>query len=166
MTQAIGFSVIGLSTIRSKMSTRGRLVLSVFVIAWMNATLQPCLMAMEMSPNESTTISATAEHGGHQNHAAINEDHACPHCPPSASHDGDSCVVKASSECDILPEAKPGERILKIELSDTFDDAHSSYHNQGLDRAPPLLVTISPNCEKPTLVFGPSISIRNCVFLK
>ena len=166
MTQAKRLYVIGLSTIRGRMKARGRLVLSVFVIAWMSATLQPCLMAMEMSPNEPATISATAEHNGHKNHAATNEDHACPHCPPSASHDGDSCTVTATSDCGNLPDAKPGERIPKVELSDTFDDAHSSYHNHGLHRAPPLLVTLSPNCERPTFVVGPSISIRNCVFLK
>jgi hypothetical protein len=158
--------MIGLSTIRSKMRTRGRLLLSVFVIAWMSAILQPCLMAMEVSPNEFATISEAAEHGGHQNHTASSESHACPHCPPSTSHDGNSCAIPASSECDILPDVKPGERILKVELSDTFDNAHSSHHNHDFDRAPPLLVRLSPNCEKPTFVFGPSISIRNCVFLK
>jgi hypothetical protein len=148
------------------MRTKGRLLFSVLVIAWMSATLQPCLMAMEMSPNEFATISEAAEHGDHQSHTASSEDHACPHCPPSTSHDGNSCVAPASSECDILPEAKPGERILKVELSDVFDNAHSSHHNYSFDRAPPLLVSLSANCEKPTFVFGPSISIRNCVFLK
>jgi len=138
----------------------------------MNATLQPCLMAMEMSPNEPASVSASAErdgHQGHQGHSADREDrseHACPHCPPSTSHDADSCAVTAIGECDILPEAKPGERILKVELSDTFDNAHSSYENFALNRAPLQLVTVPPNCEKPTFRVGPSIYIRNCVFLK
>jgi len=161
--------VIGLSTIRSKMRTRGRLVLSVFVIAWMNATLLPCAMAMEMSPSEPASVSTSAQHGGHYGHSDNSEDridHACPHCPTSTSHDGGSCDVEASSECDILPETKPGERLLKDELSDTFDNAHSGYQSYALDRITPLLVNISPNCEKPTFVVGPSINIRNCVFLK
>ena len=161
--------MIGFSAFRSKMRTRGRLVLSVFVIAWMNAALQPCLMAMELSPNESASISAIAEHNGHQDHSANNVDHkhqACPHCPPSTSHDSNSCAVTALNDCDILPEAKPGERIQNVDLSDAFGDAHSNYHYYGLDRAPPALAVVSPDRLKPTFVVGPSISIRNCVFLK
>jgi len=161
--------VIGLSTIAGKMKTRGRLVLSVFVIAWMNATLQPCLMAMELSPNDSVTISASAEHDVHQDHSANDVDHedqACPHCPPSTSHDSNSCDVAALTDCDILPEAKPADRILNVDLCDTFGDAHPGYYFYGQDRAPPLLLTVSPNCERPTFLVGPSINIRNCVFLK
>lgn len=159
----------GLSKIRRKMRTRGRLVLGVFVIAWMNATLLPCAMAMEMSPSELASVSASAQHGGHHGHSDESEDrsnHACPHCPPSTSHDSGLCDVEAASECDTLPEVKPGERLLKVNLSDTFDDAHSSYQSDAPDRVTPLLVNLSPNCEKPTFVVGPSINIRNCVFLK
>lgn len=164
--------MIGLSTIRSKMKTRGRLVLSVFAIAWMSATLQPCLMAMEISPNESASISASGEQTGHQGHqghsATISDqaDHACPHCPPSTSHDSNSCASSIRADCDALPDAKPGDRILKVDLSDAFADVHSSFHYFDLDRVPLQLATAAPNCEKPTFVFGPSISIRNCVFLK
>ena len=161
--------MIELSTIRSKMRTRGRLVLSVFVFAWMNATLLPCAMAMEMSPSEPASATTSAQHGGHHGHSDESEDRsdrACPHCPPSTSHDDSSCDVGAGSECDILPEVKPGERLLKVDLSDAFDSAHSSYRNYALDRDRALLVNLSPNCEKPTFVVGPSINIRNCVFLK
>jgi len=170
--QAIRLHVIELSTIRSKMKTRGRLVLSVIVIAWMNATLLPCAMAMEMSPNEPVSITASGEHDGHQGHqghSADSEDrseHACPHCPSSASHDTNACAVTAANECDISPDVKPGERILKVDLNDMFDNAHSSYRNCALDRAPLQLVAVPSNCKKPTFIVGPSISIRNCVFLK
>lgn len=159
----------GLSAIRSKMKTRGSLVLSVFVIAWMNVTLQPCLMAMELSPSDSASISASSEHDGHQGHSAKVADHqdqACPHCPPSTSHDSNSCAVTTLIGCDILPEAKPGERILKVEVSDTFGDVHANYHFYGLNHSPPAMVVVSPDCLKPTFVVGPSIIIRNCVFLK
>ena len=161
--------MIGLSKFRGKMRTRGRLVLSVFVMAWMNATLLPCAMAMEMSPSEPASVSTSAQHGGLHGHSENSEDrseHACPHCPPSTSHDANACAVTAIGECDILPEAKPGERILKVDWSDTFDNAHSSYQNFILDRAPLQLVTVPPNCKKPTFIVGPSINIRNCVFLK
>ena len=161
--------MIGLSTIRSKMSTRGRMVLSVFVIAWMNATLLPCTMAMEMSPNEPVSITASGEHDGHQSHSADSEDrseHACPHCPSSASHDANACVVAAAGECEVSPDVKPSERILKVDLGDKLDDSNSSYQNIGLVRAPRQLRIFTPNCEKPTFIVGPSINIRNCVFLK
>jgi hypothetical protein len=161
--------VAGLSAIRSKMKTRGRLVLSVFVIAWMNATLQPCLMAMELPPTESASISEVAMPDSHHGHSAIdldNEVPACPHCPPSTSHDSNLCAESSVADCDILPEAKPGERILKVDMSDGFGDVHSGYHFNRLDRSPPVLAVVSRHRLKPTFVVGPSISIRNCVFLK
>jgi hypothetical protein len=161
--------VISLSAIRSKMSTRGRLLLSVFVIAWMNATLQPCLMAMELPPTEAAQISEVAEPDSHHNHVATQVDQdgpACPHCPPSMSHDSDACAATAVSDCDILPKAKPGERILKADFSDAFGAAHSNYHFSSLDIIPTKLLVVSLDCTKPKYVVGPSISIRNCVFLK
>lgn len=154
---------------RSKMKTRGRLVLSVFVIAWMNVTLQPCLMAMELSPSDSASISASSKQEGHQGHSATmasDQDPACPHCPPPTSHDSNSCAVATLADCDILPEAKPGERILKVDLSDAFGDIHTNYRYSRLDRSPPILAVVSPDSLKPTFVVGPSISIRDCVFLK
>mgnify|MGYP001812848225 FL=1 len=160
--------MIGISAIRSKMKTRGRLVLSVFVIAWMNVTLQPCLMAMELSPSDSASISASSEHDGHQGHSANvadHEDQACPHCPSSTSHDSNTCAATLT-DCDILPEAKPGERILKVDLDDAFGDVHANYQDYGLNRAPPEMLVVSPNSLKPTFIVGPSINILNCVFLK
>jgi hypothetical protein len=151
------------------MKTRGRLVLSVFVIAWMNVTLQPCLMAMELSPSDSASVSTSSEHDSHQGHSATvadHEDQACPHCPPSASHDSNSCAVTAQTGCDTLPAAKPGERILKVDLNDAFGDVLADYQYYGLYRAPPAMVVVSPDRLKPTFVVGPSINIRNCVFHK
>jgi hypothetical protein len=161
--------VTGLSAIRSKMKTRGRLLLSVFVIAWMSAALQPCLMAMELLPTESASISEVAVQDSHGGHSAIEVDHehpACPHCPPSKSHDSNSCAVTSMNDCDILPEVKPGERILKVDISDAFGDAHSNYHYYGLDRSAPELAVISADRLRPTFIVGPSLYIRNCVFLK
>ena len=160
--------MISLSAIRSKMSTRGRLLLSVFVIAWMNATLQPCLMAMELPPTEAAQTSEVAEQNSHHGHAAIQADHdgpACPHCPPSMSHDSNACAATAVSDCDILPKAKPGERTLKADFSDTFDVALLNYHFSSLDFVATELLVISLDCTKPKYVVGPSINIRNCVFL-
>jgi hypothetical protein len=161
--------VISLSAIRSKMSTGGRLLLSVFVIAWMNATLQPCLMAMDLPPTEAAQISEAAEPDSHHGHVATQVDQdspACPHCPPSMSHDGDACAVTAVTDCDILPKAKAGERILKVDFSDAFGAAHSNYHFSSLDFVTTELLVVSLDCTKPKYVVGPSISIRNCVFLK
>jgi hypothetical protein len=161
--------VIGLSNIRTKIRTRGRLILSVFLVAWMNAALQPCLMAMEFSPNEATSVSETAEldsHQGHSSDKAIHKDRACPHCPASTSHVSNTCAIAVVADCDILPEAKPGEKILKVDLSDEFGDAHSTYHYRASDPSPPVSLAASPERLKPTFVVGPAISIRDCVFLK
>lgn len=151
------------------MKVRGRLALGVFVIAWMNATLQPCLMAMELPPDEPASIPAVAGHDGHQNHPAKMLDHAdkvCPHCPSTTSHDGNSCAVTVTRECGVLPEAKPADRILKADLSDAFDDGCPGHYYHALERAPPLRVATSISGERPTFVVGPTINIRNCVFLK
>lgn len=161
--------MIGLSTIRSKMKTSGRLGLSVVVTAWMITTMQPCLMAMELSPSDSVSISAITDHDSHKDHSTNNVDHeepACPHCPPSTSHDNSSCAVAAIADCAVLPKAKPGEGILKADLSDAFDAVHSNNHYYSLIRAPTDLVVVPLDCTKPKFVVGPTISIRNCVFLK
>jgi hypothetical protein len=151
------------------MSTGGRLLLSVVVIAWMNATLQPCLMAMELAPTEAAQSSEVAEQNSHHGNAASQLGHEgppCPHCPPSMSHDGDACAVTAVTDCEILPQAKPGERILKADFSDGFDAALSNYHFSSLDFVPTELLVASLDCTKPKYVVGPSIHLRNCVFLK
>lgn len=159
----------GISNIRTKMRTRGRLILSVFLIAWMNVTLQPCLMAMEISPSEAASVSETTEldsHQGHSSDKAAHKERACPHCPPSSSHASNTCAITVVADCSILPDAKPGERILKIDLSDEFSDVHSTYHYRASDPSPPVSLAASPERLKPTFVVGPAIRIRDCVFLK
>jgi hypothetical protein len=151
------------------MSTGGRLLLSVFVIAWMNATLQPCLMAMDLPPTEAAQVSEVAEQNSHHGNAASQLGHegpACPHCPPSMSHDSNACTVTAVADCDTIPTAKPGERILKADFSDAFGAVHPNYYYSSLNPVPTELVVVSLDCTKPKFVVGPTISIRNCVFLK
>jgi len=150
------------------MSTRGRLVFGVFVVALMNATLQPCLMAMESS-QEIASISALAEHDdhhGHSEHTAGHLDQACLHCPPTAAHNGESCAVAAIADCDVLPKTKLGERGLKSDFSDSFGATHSFYYYVSPDPAPAEIVVVSLDCSDPKFSVGPSVSIRNCVFLK
>ena len=107
------------------------MVLAVFVIALMNATLQPCLMAMEGAPNDLAPTSLDQEHAnheGHSTHMADDEGPTCAHCPPSVSHDNNHCSVAVMLDCDILPDLKKGERISKTDLSDAFGDIQSNYH--------------------------------------
>ena len=156
----------GLSALRSRMRKRGRTVLGVFLIAWLNATLQPCLMAMEAPANAMAPTSMSPDHTNHGDHVASGTDHVCPHCPPSVSHDSNSCSVAGLSDCDTLPAAKQGERILKIDPSDAFDDVQISYHYFGLDQALTFHAPIRARSVRPTFVVGPPQSIQNCVFLK
>ena len=55
-----------ISPIRRRSRPLGRLIISVFLVVWLNMALQPCLMA-------------AAPLTGHA-------DHDCPHCPEPASH--------------------------------------------------------------------------------
>ena len=82
------------------------------------------------------------------------------------SHENNSCSAAVMADCDILPDAKQGERILQIDLSDAFGDAHSNCHYGDLHHAPPILASVPPDSVRPTFIVGPTISIQNCVFLK
>ncbi len=62
---------------RAGQNSWGRRVLGVFVVAWMSATLQPCLMAMEMAAPVDVTVA------GEQAHSEQANKRACPHCPPA-----------------------------------------------------------------------------------
>lgn len=150
------------------MATRGRRVLGVFAIAWMTATMQPCLMAMELAPGDTASTSISTDHINQHEHSANKADHtnhACPHCPPSTSHDDDSCSVTVMAHCDKLPDAKQGERILKVDLSDAFGIVYSSYLYFDLSCAPPICPSIHSDSISPTFLTGPSLNIQNCVFL-
>lgn len=158
-----------LSTMRASKRTWGRLVLSVFVVAWMNAALQPCLMAMDMLPAD---MAATSTHAGHGDHASQPDNdspadavRSCQHCPPSMSHNDGSCATAAMADCEVLPDIKQGDRHSKLDLSDAHfvaivSDAYNSDHVQM------YVAPFSRENLKPTYSSGPPINLKNCVFLK
>ena len=157
-----------LSTMRVGKSSWGRLVLSVFVVAWMNAALQPCLMAMEMPSNDTTP---TVGHEGHENHESMTGSstdaaaRTCQHCPPTMSHDGGSCTTAAMADCDVLPDLKQGDRYSKLDLS----DAHFVAIVTGAYNFNPVQMYVAPfsrDSVSPTYSSGPPINLKNCVFLK
>jgi hypothetical protein len=141
----------------------------VFVIAWLNAVLQPCLMAMELSPHEQSPAALGQDHSNHANHSASMEDHdreACPHCPAATSHDNGTCSVAVMLDCDRLPDAKKADRSLKVDLSDAFNEVYFVSYHSDLKYASANCPTIRPGSLKPTFLVGPPLRIRNCVFRK
>lgn len=160
-----------LSIIKSKMNARRRSVLGVILLALMNATLQPCAMAMTTTPDSSSSetspISTNSVHDSRQGHFATSAKHempACPRCPPSMSDADNECSVASMAQCDILPDVKQGEKILKVDLGDGHVNAQVSCHYFDLLDATALLTPVRPESLRPTFLIGPSLTIRHCVF--
>jgi hypothetical protein len=82
---------------RVKVNALGRVILSVFIIAWLNLALQPCLMAMAVTP-QPTTAMAHAAHGGQ----AGGQD--CDHCPPTMHHAAVACIGSTAQTCGSGPD--------------------------------------------------------------
>jgi len=162
--------VFRLSNIKSKMNARRRSVLGVILLALMNASLQPCAMAMttpDSSSSETSPISTISDHDSHQGHIATSAKHempACPRCPPSMSGADNECAVASMAQCDILPDVKQGEKILKVDLGHGQVNAQVSCHNFDLLDAATLLTSVRPESLRPTFLIGPSLTIRHCVF--
>ena len=117
-----------LSKIRAGQNSWGRRVLGVFVVAWMSATLQPCLMAMEMADPVDVTVA------GEQAHSEQANKHACPHCPPAfagavstdGTHDANNssstpCETYASN-CASVEYFHHDGRVSKTKFNDSPSD--------------------------------------------
>ena len=154
-----------LSTIRANKGSWGRLILSVFVVVWMNAALQPCLMAMEMSSGEEA---ATSVHAGHDSMLADSGDSvvpSCQHCPPSMSSGNGHCPTLEMSGCDLLPDVKQSDRVPKLDLGDACFVAIVN-DNYSFSLHQPYVPPFSCDSVRPNYSIGPPINLKNCVFLK
>jgi len=157
-----------LSKIRANRSTWGRKVLGVFVVAWMSAALQPCLMAMEMSAGEEV---ATSAHAVHANHDSLHSESSnsvvptCLHCPPSISGGDRHCETLEVSGCDLLPDIKQGDRLSKLELGDAHFVTIVS-NAVSFEPRQSFVTPFSGDSVRPNYSVGPPINLKNCVFLK
>ena len=138
------------------------MLLGVFVLAWLNLAAQPCLMAMEATP-DAIVDSVHAVHADHATHAP---DHDCDHCPPALSDHAKSCASAAASDCSSIPEYNYDGRNGQSKIKDlpTFVAiAVLAMPGEFLvpTKSPPLLdcaTLVHPN--------EPPLRIRFCVFLK
>lgn len=147
----------------------GRFALSVFVFAWLNATAQPCLMAMNL-PAQAVAMSSHVMHGMDQVDRRSNDDAVpdkrCAHCPPTGAMNHEyPCAELQPADCNDLPQSTIDARQDKLKLKDVpglFAIAH----------APPVPLVPPPTIVPPQpygkcLHFPaePSLTILNCVFL-
>ena len=146
-----------LSKMRAGQTTWGRRVLSAFVVAWISAVMQPCLMAMEISAPDDVTISAEHSLSDHA------EKHSCPHCPPSSSH-ADQMSVQ-SADCGELPDYNQGDRFSKLELDKTWLPVFAS---EAYVHALPVPADrlFEREISNSTYPGDPPLNLKNCVFLK
>ncbi len=137
----------------------GRFILSVFVVAWLNLAVQPCLMAMELAPEPEP---ATA-HSAHANHS---DSHDCGHCSGAVNHDYQACASSAASTCGTTPDYNYDARNQLPKLKDI-----STY----VAIAEPLLRVESDQWKDPVRPSHcadlswpgePPLNLRYCVFLK
>jgi hypothetical protein len=93
---------------QTRIMARGRLFLGAFVIAWLNLTVQPCLMAMEVTPEPA----AEAVHATHLDHVNHSAGHDCDHCPPASIDRAKICnsveAFDCSSVSDFNTDARKG----------------------------------------------------------
>lgn len=147
---------------RTAVAGRGRLLLGVLAVAWLNLAVQPCLMAMQLSP-EPIVGSPHAAHVDHASHSPI---HGCDHCPPASSDNPKPCASGTASGCESIPaynhDGRNGQS--KIEDIPTFV-AIADLAMPVIFVYPPLPSAFS-DCAALKYPNGPSLSIRFCVFLK
>ena len=145
------------ATNHRKINALGRFILSVFVVAWLNLAVQPCLMAMELAPAPATAHSA---------HASHSDSHDCGHCPPAIGHEHQTCASCAASVCEGTPDSNYDARNQLSKLKDI-----STY----VAIAEPLLRVesdlrkdlVQPSyCADLSWPGEPPLNLRYCVFLK
>ncbi len=142
-----------------KINALGRFVLSVFVVAWLNLAVQPCLMAMELAPEPEA---ATA----HSAHASHSDSHDCDHCPPAIDHKHQTCASCAASVCESTPDSNYDARNqlpkLKdistyVAIADPVPRLESGLRNEPVQ---------SFRCAELSWPGEPPLNLRYCVFLK
>jgi hypothetical protein len=143
------------------------MILSLLAVAWMNASLQPCLMAMEIEMPVDHQPMQSMQHAA-PDHAQHDADHepgtSCEHCPPA--HVDDSCDSALMAECAALPDFKHSARYADLELDDAFHavaapcpDIRDTLEGDDKGFLPVRLSKFAPGVHPP-------LNLRNCVFLK
>jgi hypothetical protein len=140
------------------------MVLCLLMFAWVSASAQPCLMAVEQDP---VPAAGAHEHGGHEGHGTPAEDPAhCGHCPPGAAHAVERCADGINADCAALPEASSEGRPPEIKSKQAATPAPGPafHHVVNLPTCAAVAAPLDPGlCNHRT---GPSVHIRNCVYLK
>jgi len=148
------------TTNHRKINALGRFILSVFVVAWLNLAVQPCLMAMELAPEPATAHSAQSAHSSHSDR------HDCGHCPGAVNHDYQACASSAASTCGTTPDYNYDARNQLPKLKDI------STYVAIADPVPRLEFDLrnepvqSPRCADLSWPGEPPLNLRYCVFLK
>ncbi len=151
------------ATNHRKINALGSFILSVFVVAWLNLAVQPCLMAMELAPEPATAHSAHSAQSAHSSHA---DSHDCGHCPGAVNHDYQACASSTASTCGVTPDYNYDARNQLPKLKDI-----STY----VVIAEPLLRVESDlrkdpvqpsHCADLSWPGEPPLNLRYCVFLK
>ena len=151
-----------MSSKRSQATGRGRFLLSVFVVAWLNLAVQPCVMAMELAP-EPAAVTEQSAHAGHSNHSS---DHDCDHCPPASGGHAITCASAAASDCSSISDLNYDKRNGTPKLNDiptyvAIAELATPFEITIPTSSPPL-----PGCAPLDYPSEPPPSIRFCVFLK
>ena len=140
-----------------------RFILSLLVLAWVNASAGPCLMVMD-APAAEPMAGMHDGHAGH--HAAADSVDDCDHCPPDGAQAAPPCDAGYYADCGALPDAGADTRKTEFKFKSLLQPgAPPPYPQQGYDPGRHLLLPVSD----PGLLrrnTGPSLSIRYCVFLK
>jgi len=132
------------------------------MLAWLNLAVQPCLMAMEITPEPVVD----SVHVAHTNHASHSPDHDCDHCPPASNDNAKSCMSAAGSDCGSIPDYNYDGRngLSKLKDLPTFVAVAE------LAIAFEFVIPVSPSppldCAAVDHLNEPSLNIRFCVFLK
>jgi hypothetical protein len=147
---------------RTRNTARGRFFLGVFMVAWLNLAVQPCVIAMESIP-EPDVVSAQSVHEDHANHAA---DHNCDHCPPVLSVHANTCASAVTSDCGSIAEYNYEGRNASAKLKDLPPDTGIAIPANSIDFNVPDFSPPPLNCAAPDFSGEPSLNIRFCVFLK
>jgi hypothetical protein len=138
------------------------LLLGVFVVAWMNLAVQPCLMAMESVPEPvvAAALSAHVDHGSHS------PEHDCDHCPPAIGSHAKVCVSVAASDCSSAPDYYYDGRNGPSKLKDVPTFVAIAEFAVPVEFT---MLTPSPlplDCAAVDHPGEPPLNIRFCVFLK
>ena len=129
------------------------------MVAWLNLAVQPCLMAMEQSPEPATAMAHTA-HAGHS------DSHHCDHCPPAMDQDFQACASSAVAACGVTPEFNSDARNKLPKLKDISTYAVITEPLPQVAFDLPKDLAEPPDQADLQFPSGPPLNVRYCVYLK